>query len=161
MNTQMFFAETNDRNTLLDLVVRRLSSLPDAPGMQPNWGLESSYDKWLAHEPKRKVAVSHVRDNWIAAVESKGVLDFAMLQTITEVMECKVIACQLAGTIDSWGYAYCSAARLVESKWYENDADPLNALRAYLRNHGVAHDLITFREAVRLRSEGWSVVASR
>jgi hypothetical protein len=154
----MIFAEASNREAVLDLVSLRLSLSPDEPGKQPQWGLQSSYDIWLAHEPKRKVAVSPLRDGWIAVVESKGVLDFVMAQRISEVLKCRVVACQLAGTIDAWGYAYCEAGQLVESKWHENDADPLNSLRTHLQNTGVAHDLGTFRDAVRLRSEGWSIV---
>jgi hypothetical protein len=160
MHVEAFFAKTMERDALLEIVARRLSSSPDEPRRQPNWGLESSYDVWLAKEPKRKVAISPLRDNWIIGVESKEVLDFAMLQTISEELHCTVIACQLAGTIDSWGCACCSAGQLLESKWHENDTDPLNALRAYLQDRGIACDLITFREAVRLRGEGWTIVES-
>jgi hypothetical protein len=157
----MFFTQTDNRDALLELVARRLSSPPDQPGSQPTWGLKNSYDVWLANEPKRKIAISTARNCWIAGVESKGVLDFAMLQSISEVLNCKVIACQFFGTTDAWGQACCLAGRLVGSMWNENEADPLNALRTGLQLSGVTHDLITFQEAIRLRSEGWSILERR
>jgi len=158
MNTQAFFVRSDDRTGVVRLIAQRLLAPTDPPGKQPDWGLERSYDIWLAQELKRKVAVSPVHDHWIAGVESKEVLDFVMLQEIATQLNVEVVACQLASTIDSWGYARCVDGRLAESEWRENDPDPFNSLRGYLRGNLISHDIIGFREAVGLCDRGWTLV---
>lgn len=161
MNTQVFYVRSDDRDTVVDLIAARLAAPADAPGQQPSWGLQSSYDTWLAQEPKRKVAVSAVHDRWIAAVESKEVLDFEMLQAISIRLKAEVVACQLASTIDAWGYARSVGGQVTESEWHENDADPLNSLRLCLRRCAIPYDIMTFREAVGLRDAGWTIVQGK
>ena len=161
MNTQVFYIRSDDRDAVIDLIALRLSAPADAPGQQPSWGLQSSYDVWLAGEPKRKVAVSAIREHWIAAVESKEVLDFALLQAISLQLNAEVVACQLAGTIDAWGCARCMGGQVTESEWHEDDADPLDSLRQALRRYSIPHDIVTFREVVRVRDSGWTTVQGR
>ena len=161
MNVEMFFVKSEDRDALVALIAERLTSPADPLGEQPDWGMESSYDALLARERKRKVAVSPVESSWIAAVESKEVLDFAMLEGISQRLGCEVIACQLANITDSCGYARCYSGRLLEKKWVENAPDPLGTLRAYLREHSVPYDFLTFREAVQLRNAGWEILPQR
>lgn len=161
MNTQVFFVRSENRDAVTDIIAGRLEAPADPPGQQPRWGLESSYDTWLAGDPKRKVAVSPPQGGWIAGVESKEVLDFAMLQILSAQLDTEVVACQLAGTIDSWGYARSVGARLIDWQWKDNDPDPFNALRAYLCTCSIPHDIITFREAIALRSKGWTIVQKR
>jgi|WetSurMetagenome_2_1015567.scaffolds.fasta_scaffold300452_2 hypothetical protein len=158
MNVDMFFVRTDRRDAVIGCIEERLRSEPDLPDKQPDWGLESSYDVLLAKDPKRKVVVSPVQKGWIAAIESKEVLDFAMLQAISERLACEVVACQLANIADSCGYARCCSGQLVERTWLENDPDPLGTLRAYLQERSVPFDLVTFREAVQLRNTGWQIL---
>ena len=158
MNVEMFFVKTDDRQAVIASIKKRLQSVADPQAQQPNWRLESSYDVLVAPDPKRKIAVSPVNEGWIAAIESKEVLDFALLQQISEETGSEVIACQLAGAIDSCGYARCCGGHLEETKWLENDPDPLGALRRYLRERDVPYDLMTFREAVQLRDAGWNII---
>lgn len=159
MNVEMFFVKSGNRDAVVGLIAERLTSIADAPGRQPDWGLESAYDALLAGESKRKVAVSPGRNGWIAGVESKEVLDFAMLQAISERLNCEVVACQLANIVDSCGYARCCSGQLAEMKWLENDPDPLGTLRAYLLERSVPYDMLTFREAVQLRNVGWEMLS--
>jgi len=161
VNVELFFVQSDDRAGLVGLIAERLTSPADAPGRQPDWGLESSYDALLAKEPKRKVAVSPIQNGWIAAVESKEVLDFAMLQGISERLGCEVVACQLANIADSCGYARCCSGKLAEKKWLESDPDAVGTLRAYLRERSIPYDLLTFREVVKLRNTGWELVQRR
>ena len=158
MNIEMFFVKTDNRNAVIGYIKNRLCVQPDLPGNQSEWGLESSYDILLANEPKRKVAISPVENGWIAGIESKEVLDFAMLQEISERLSCEIVVCQLANIADSCGYARCNCGQLVENSWSENDPDPLGTLRVYLRKQSIFFDLLTFREAVRLRDVGWEIL---
>lgn len=158
MHFELFFVKSDDRAALIGLIEQRLASPPDAPGKQPDWGLERSYDLLLANEPKRKLAVSPVWNGWIAVVESKVILDYALLQEISVRLSADVIACQLAGAIDAYGYARCCSGELRETMWLENAPDPLRTLRAYLRKHDIPYDLISFRETIQLRNAGWAIL---
>jgi hypothetical protein len=158
MNVEMFFVKADYREDLMACIADRLRGFADPPNSQPDWGLERSYDVLLANEAKRKVAVSLPQDGWVAAIESKEVLDFALLQMISERLGTEVIACQLADVTGSCGYARCRSGQLVESRSCETDDDPLATLRAHLRERSVPHDLLTFREAVQRRSAGWEIL---
>jgi hypothetical protein len=158
MNVEMFFVRTSDRQALKNCIEERLRRQPDSRGEQPDWGLESSYDVLLATEPKRKIAVSPVQNGWVAAIESKEVLDFALLQQISQGLSCEVVACQVASIVDSCGYARCSSGVLVERNRLENEADPLGTVRAYLHSRSVPFDLLGFREAAQLQNAGWELL---
>ncbi|HXK59518.1 MAG TPA: hypothetical protein PLP42_06430 [Acidobacteriota bacterium] len=80
MNVELSFIRTENREALIELIASRLKSLPDPAGKQPKLGLPASYDLLLADEKKRKVVISPVETGWLAAVESKEVIDFALLQ---------------------------------------------------------------------------------
>ncbi len=158
MNVEMFYVKTDDRDAVIACIAERLRSQPDAPGMQPDWGLESCYDVILAKDPKRKIIMSPLKEGWLGAIESKEALDFALLQSISERLGAEVIACQLADAIGACGYARSSGGELVEHQWLPGSADPLATLREYLHLRSVPFDILTFREAVELRSAGWEFV---
>jgi hypothetical protein len=159
MNVELFFVKTNDRNTLIACIRARLNAPPDVAGKQPDWGLESSYDVLLAVESKRKIAVSPVKEGWVAGIESKEVLDFTLLKNISNRLKAEVIACQLASIVDSCGYVRFSSGQIVERKYLESVPDPLATVRAYFRTHFIPYDILSFREAIQLRSEGWEILA--
>lgn len=159
MNVEMFFVRTMDRDGLLRCVEERLRSPADQPNAQPDWGLESSYDVLVAADPKRKVAVSPVVDGWVAVVESKEVLDFRLLQGISAQLSAEVLACQLGEVTDSFCYARCIAGKVVEHSVRADLPDAFAAARHLLRQHSIPHDIVTFREAVQLRSTGWQILS--
>lgn len=158
MNVEMFFVRTGERATLVDLISKRLHADPDEPGQQPDWGLESSYDVLLAPQKKRAVAVSPVHSGWIAAIESKEVLDFALLETISRILRVEVLAIQLSDVAGVCAHAHCVGGILQSSHVSEEENDLLGVLRRFLAGFGVPFDLLVFSEAVQLRERGWVVV---
>jgi len=161
MNVEMFFVKTTDLDGLLRCIDERLRNPADQPNSQPNWGLESSYDVLVAADAKRKVAVSPVVNGWVAAVESKEVLDFRLLQNVSETLSTEVLACQLGQVTDSFCHARCIAGTVTEHSAASDLPDALSSARTYLRDHAVPHDIVTFREAVQLRSVGWQILSKQ
>lgn len=158
MHAELFFVGTDQHDAVVQCVLERLNSPPDPQGKQPVWGLDNGYDLSLASGAERKVAISPVADGWIAGIESKQALDFKLLQTVSERLEAEVVACQISTSSNYYGYARCIAGKIVESKCCEDGDDPLLCVRSYLRTLGVPFGVITFPEAIRLRSVGWRVL---
>ncbi|MEI6219515.1 MAG: hypothetical protein WCP86_11500 [bacterium] len=158
MNVEMSFVNTDNREALLVQVASRLRAPPDSPGKQPDWGLSSSYDVLLAPERKRKVAVSPVQNGWVALVESKEVIDFAFLQFVGDTFKTDVVAIQVSDVGGAGGHALYRAGIVQEKYFSEDDDDPLANARSCLRKIGIPFDILTFREAIQLRSTGWAIL---
>jgi hypothetical protein len=158
MNIEMFFIQSESHEAVIDAIRQRIKSPADAAGMQPDWGLQSSYDVLIARDRKRKVAVSPVVNGWIAAIESKEVLDFAMLQWLSELLKAKVLAVQVSEATGAAGYAALANGTVLASYFSEEDENPLGTTRDFMARDGVPLGLISFREAVQLRGQGWSIV---
>jgi energy-converting hydrogenase Eha subunit C len=124
---------------------------------QPTWGLLSSYEPLLAHEPKRKVAISSPREGWVALVESKEVVDFALAKALSEKLNTTILIVQLSEASGAAGYASAVCGEMMESQFNEEDADPLTTIRKVLKKYKVPFDATMFREAVQKTSEGWTV----
>ena len=157
MNVEMFFIQTNAAPEVSDLIRQRINSQPDPANHQPDWGLPSSYDVLLTKEPKRKVALSPSLGGWIASIESKEVIDFALLQRLAEALKTKVIAVQLSEVSGYCGYAVCSSGTVTERHFSEDD-DPGGTISEFLRRNRIRSGLISFREAVQMRDQGWVIL---
>ena len=158
MNVEMSFVQTDNRETLLAQVASRLKTPPDSPGKQPDWGLPSSYDVLLAPERRRKVAVSPMQSGWVALVESKEVIDFAFLQSIGDTLKASVVAIQVSDVVGACGHALYRTGVVQEKYFSEHDDNPLATARSYLKKIGIPFDILTFREAIQLRSTGWAIL---
>lgn len=161
MNVEMFFIKTNSRDSLITILRERLNTPPDPAGKQPDWGLPASYDSVLLNEQKRKIAVSPNIGGWFSAIESKEVVDFALLQKISEQLRTDIIAIQLSEITGCCGYSYCENGKIIDSYFSEEDEDPLGTLLEYLKSHSISHSILMFREVVNLRSQGWSIVSAK
>lgn len=154
----MFFIKTDAVSQVSDAVRQRIKSEPDAANQQPDWGLPSSYDAFLAKDPKRKVAISPSINNWVAGVESKEVLDFALLQQLAVALKTDVIAVQLSEVSGCCGYALCRGGKITEHHFSEDDDDPAGTIDEFLKRNGIKTGLISFREAVQMRNQGWLII---
>jgi hypothetical protein len=157
MNVEMFFIQTDEAQEVSELIRQRINSPPDHADQQPDWGLPCSYDVLLAKEPKRKVALSPSVGGWIASIESMEVIDFSLLQRL-ETLKTKVIAVQLSEVTGCCGYALCSSGTVIERHFSEDDDDPAETISEFLKRNGVRSGLISFREAVQMRNQGWGVL---
>jgi len=158
MNIEMFFIQTDAVPQVYDLIRQRIKSTPDAKGQQPDWGLPSSYDVLLANEQKRKVALSPSVAGWVAGIESKEVVDFALLQRLADALKTNVIAVQLSEVSGCCGYALCTSGVVAEHRFSEDDDDPEGAVSEFLKRNGVSSNLISFREAMQKRNQGWMIL---
>lgn len=131
---------------------------PDPPAQQPDWGLPSSYDALLAAERKRKVALSPPINGWVAGVESKEIVDFALILELSVAMQTDVIAVQLLEVTGSCGYALCSNGHVAAHRFSVNDDDPAGTITDFIERNGVRVGLISFKEAVQMRSRGWVIL---
>lgn len=82
LNVENLFVKCDEQRKVADIVEYhwRNSSQP----AQPDWGLPSSYMPLLAAETKRKIAISPPKEGWIALIESKEVIDFALAKVLSE-----------------------------------------------------------------------------
>ena len=155
MDVEMFFVKTRDVEPVADIIRRRLGLPPDDPGQQPNWGLPNSYDTIVAGHADRRVAISPVVAGWLAAVESKEVLDFELLRRLSDQLKTDVLAIQLSDVTASCGYAWCLDGYVLEQRFMGDTLDPYGTIRRYLRLHRVTNELLGFDEALQ---SGWRVV---
>ncbi|MFH1022184.1 MAG: hypothetical protein V1809_02215 [Planctomycetota bacterium] len=160
MNVEMFFVKTANRERVSEIVLDRLKTTSQNVDGQPDWGLPSSYDVLLVNEHNRKIAISTSRNGWVAAVESKEVLDFQLLQMISVDMDTEVVAIQLSDVTGAFGFALCNKGKLQESTFCETSDDPLADVRMRLMKQGISIDVHSFRNAIQ-RKRGWSIVQRR
>jgi hypothetical protein len=158
MNVEMVLVRTDSIDQVVAAASKRLQSPPDEIGRQPDWGLPRSYDVLIARDPKRKIAVSPPTDGWIALVESKEVIDFALAQTLSELLEAEVVAIQLSEVTGCCGYALCSSGSVIETLFDDREEDPGGRIHDLLEGHGIATGLVMFREAVQDRRRGWQII---
>ncbi|MFA6033001.1 MAG: hypothetical protein WC889_08895 [Myxococcota bacterium] len=158
MNVENAFIRTEDREGLLNQLTARLKAPGDPKGVQPDWGLPSSYDALLAGERKRKIVVSPVQNGWVAIIESKEVIDFTLLQSTGDKLNTDIVAIQVSDVVGACGYALYRNGVVQDKFFSEEDEDPLASVRIYLKKCGIPFDVLTFREAVQLRSSGWTVL---
>jgi len=158
MNIEMFFIKTDAVSQVSNTVRQHIKSASDVANQQPDWGLPSSYDVLLAKEPKRKVAISPAINNWVAGIESKEVIDFALLQQIAKALRTDVIAVQLSEVSGCCGYALCSNEKIIEHYFSEDDDNPAGTIAEFLKRNNVKTGLVSFREAVQMRNQGWLIV---
>ncbi len=154
----MFFVKTENSEALIKIIEKRLNTQPDTVGEQPNWKLFSSYDSILIKELRRKIAVSISKNGWISAIESKEVIDFKLLQQISEQLKTKVIAIQLSEITGCCGYSSCLSGKIIESYFSEEDENPMGTLKAYLKMNGIEHSLLSFREVLNFKNQNWVIV---
>ena len=152
-NVENLFVKCDDQAKVVALVQTHWRN--SSPPAQPHWGLPSSFEPVLAKEPKRKLAISPTRDGWVAVVESKEVIDFALANALSEKLETTVLAIQIAEAAGAAGYASVDRGQVLESNSKEDDDDPLSTVRGALTKYRVPFHVILFREAVQKISEGW------
>jgi hypothetical protein len=158
MNLEEFFVRTADHDALCALIMDHFKSRSDTPGKQFDWGLHLSDDGFPGSDGKRRVVVSPVEAGWVCCVESKEVLDFALLNSIATGMGTSVLAVLISDSTGICGYAHCRNGVLEESFWSEDEPDLLQTVRSFLRRHGVPQDVTAFREAIPLLEAGWKML---
>ena len=159
MHIENFFVRTTQRELLRQYIIERLGAPVDPPGNQPAWGLESGYDIRLRPDLRRNIAISPVTSGWVAGVESRGMLDFALLRAISERIGTEVLACRVSTASDYFGLARCVNGNLVEARAaYEGEEDPVLVLREFLSGQSVPFDMITFPDAIKLCNDGWEIL---
>lgn len=159
LNVENLFVKCDDQAKVVSLV-ETLWRNPSQPAQQ-DWGLPSSFEPLLAKEPKRKVAISPPQNGWIALVESKEVVDFALASALSEKLEASVLAIQLSEAAGAAGFASAVRGQVLESQFNEEDDGPLVTVRDALKKYKVPFDATLFREAVQKVSEGWKVVQKK
>jgi hypothetical protein len=155
LNVENLFVKCNEQAKVVAFVETQWRN-PSQPA-QPDWGLPSSFEPLLAKEAKRKVAISPPRNGWIAVIESKEVVDFALANALSEKLDTSVLAIQLSESSGAAGYAAAIRGQVLESQFDEEDDDPLATIREALKKYKVPFDATLFREAVQKISDGWSV----
>lgn len=159
LSVQNLFIRHDDRAKIVELVETHLRN--PIPPVQPDWGLHSSFDRLIATDVKRKVIISPPIGGWVALVESKGFVDFALANALSERLETTVLVIQLAEVSGAAGFAGVFRGKLLESYFNDEDADPLGTVRGALEKYGVPFDVILFREAIQKTCQGWSVKQKR
>lgn len=155
LNVENLFVKCDDQAKVAELIEAHWRN-PSQPA-QPEWGLPSSFEPLLAKESKRKIVISPSRDGWVALIESKEVVDFALANALSEKLDTSVLAIQLSEASGAAGYASVVRGQVLESQFNEADDDPLSTVREALKKFKVPFDATLFREAVQRVSEGWSV----
>lgn len=152
-NVENLFVRCSDFDRVANVVEAHWHDSSSTP--QPDWGLPSSSGLLLAKEPKRKLGISAPLNGWVALVESKDVVDFALANTLSKSLDAIVIVIQLSESTGGVGYALVVSGKVMESEFHDEHNDPLAAVRDVLKKCAVRFDVIQFREVVPRRSQGW------
>jgi hypothetical protein len=158
VNIEGFFLRTNMFDEICAIILQRLNSADDPAGAQPEWGLESSYDAFIAGNHKRKIAISKPVSGWVAGIESKEVVDFALLQHIGLSLAVDVIVYQISDSTGGCGHAVFSDGHVVETHFNDEASDPLAETRAIIRDFGIPFDVVMFREIAQAKSGNWRIM---
>jgi hypothetical protein len=155
LNIENLFIKCDNQAKVAELIDAHWRN-PSLPA-QPDWGLPSSFEQLLAKEPKRKVAISPSQGGWIALVESKEVVDFALANALSEKLDTTVLVIQLSEVSGAAGYASVDGGQVLESQFNEEDDEPHASIREALKIYKVPFDVTLFREALQKLSEGWNL----
>jgi hypothetical protein len=156
INVENMFVKCNDQALVVEIIHTYLRNLAQQP--QPFWGLPSSFGSLLAHEHKRKLAISPPCCGWVALIESKEVVDFALADLLSRKLQTHVLIVQLSESSGAAGYAFATSGHLLESYFSEDDHDPLQTVRDVLIKHEIRMDFILFRNAVQCADRGWRII---
>lgn len=159
MNIENVFVRCHEQAKIAEIVEEYWRNPLRLP--QPDWGLPSSFHIILDRESNRKIAISPPTGGWIALVESKEVVDFALAGALSRGLGAFVLAIQVSEASGAAGYAVVSNGHLVESQFRQDDEDPLETIREVLKAHNVPFDPIGFGETVHQLKEGWIVKKAR
>lgn len=158
MNVEQAFIKTDNLKAIKDEVFKRLSSIPDKKGVQPDVGLPSSYDSILINEPKRKIAISEVTNEWVSILESKEVNDYKMLLDISKELNAEVIAIVLSDITASCGFAEIKNGNVIDSFFSEDEEDFEGIVKNKLSNKGIEIPICMFREVASRKISGWEIL---
>ena len=92
MNVEQSYVKTNKRESIVQIVERRLNTDPEDIKLGMELDFLNSYKSILATDKKRKVAISNTSNKWLSILESKEVNDYYMLMMISEELHAEVIA---------------------------------------------------------------------
>ena len=159
MNIESIFVRSDDTQTIADIVRGRLTAPPDPPHLQDAEPLQSSYDVILAKEAKRKIALSPVQNGWAQILESKEVADFKLAKKCSADLKTLAIVVQIADVVGASGYAVYDRGNVVASYFSDTDDNAAKTVIAVLKENGVPFSIITFRDVIRMRGQGWQIVS--
>jgi|SRR6266436_6221570 len=131
LNVENLFVKCEDQAKVAELVEEHWRNPSQAD--QPDLGVPSSFEVVQAKDPNRKVAISPPRDGWLALIESKDVIDFALAKAPSEKLGTSVLAIQLSEGSGAAGYASAMRGQVLESKFNEEDDAPLASVRSALK----------------------------
>ena len=158
MNIEIAFIKNAEQGKVAKLVDERLNgSLRDAQ-LCGQIDLPDSYDTILRNETKRKVAISPSKNGWIAIIESKEVNDYAMLLQLSKEFQTEVLAVIQSDITGAWGYVEMFEGSVVKSYFSEEDDRIEDLLNEKMSEKEICMPLYIFREVVREKESGWSVV---
>jgi len=159
LNVENLFVECEDQTKVWEIIEAFWNNSPQPA--QPNWGLLSSFVPIQAKEVRRKVAVSPPRGGWLALIESKEVVDFALAKALSQRLATTVLAIQLYESSGAAGYVSAAHGQVLEAQFNEEEPDPLSSTRSVLKRYKVPFSPTLFREAIQRLAEGWTVKQRR
>lgn len=155
MNVETIYTQTEDQLSVVAAIKERLLAEAPEVGSQSNAPLPSSYDPLLRTDPKRKVLVSPAQHGWVTVLEAKEVVDFDLAQRVSEQIKTAVLIVQLAEGVGARGMVMLKDGAVVSSDYSEDDDDPSGSIQNFMSQNGIVGPLLTFREAIALRDQGW------
>lgn len=159
INVENMFVKCDSQSLVVEIIESHWYNLAQPP--QPDWGLPSSFESLLAHEHKRKIAVSPPYNGWVALIESKEVVDFALATLLSQKLQTHVLVVQLYESSGAAGYGWFTRGHLRESYFSEDDHDPLQTVRDVLNKHEILMDVTLFRSTVQYAVKGWRIIQKK
>ena len=158
MNVEQSYVKTNKRESIVQIVERRLNTDPEDIKLGMELDFLNSYKSILATDKKRKVAISNTSNKWLSILESKEVNDYYMLM-ISEELHAEVIAIIQSDVTGSWGFIEIANGKIQNTYFSEEDDEIEDLIEKKLDEKGINQRICMFREVV--RDKKWVVVTKK
>ena len=159
MNVEQSYVKTNKRESIVQIVERRLNTDPEDIELGMELDFLNSYKSILATDKKRKVAISNISNGWLSILESKEVNDYYMLMMISEELHTEVIAIIQSDVTGSWGFIEIANGKIQNTYFSEEDDEIEDLIEKKLDEKGINQRICMFREVV--RDKKWAVVTEK
>lgn len=156
MNVENAYIKSDEIGKVIAIVEARLNNRLEGFCCNNQIEVPDSYDSILAHECKRKVAISDPQDGCITLIESKEVNDYGMLIVMSRQLQTEILAVIQSDVIGAWGFVEIFGGKVVNSYYSEADDGVEELLKNKMSEKKIHQSLFYFREVV--KEKGWNIL---
>ncbi len=89
----------------------------------------------------------------------KEVADFILAKKCSVDLKSLVIVVQISDVVGAAGYVLYDRGNVVASYFSDTDDNAVEIVRAVLKENGAPFSTMMFRDAIRMRGQGWEIMS--